>query len=320
MLPPRPRARRSCARGLAPAPRSSCGALLGLALVLARQCSLAALEDLVAPGVVESLGDVVLPADIPHRSVSSHPGEGDLQLLLGAALLPLLCQLDLLGGRAAILGAVPDASSGLRPPSASGPIQPRWVSTWGRGPGHDRPLADRRLSSRRPPLRQRRIPIERLQLQRRPCRLSICAARNPPGQSRLRVGRLNRGACGGSPHLRCRRSAGVRERQRGNGQGARRGPRTRRACGESLEPAITTRRIRLRESGGHHFVEVTVAVRPPRPLPKDTRTLTVSRRRFGGSSRRRCGRACGATRRPRAVDVAPSGPEMYDSIRARNST
>lgn len=109
--------------------------LLRLALVLARERGLAALEDLVAPRVVEGLGDVVLPADVPHRSVAPHPGEDDLQLLLRAAVLPLLCQLDLLGGRAAILGAIPDASSGLRPSSASGLIQPRWVSTRGRGPG-----------------------------------------------------------------------------------------------------------------------------------------------------------------------------------------
>jgi hypothetical protein len=77
-------------------------------LVLARQGGLAALED---------------------------PGQHDLQSLLGAALFPSLCRLDLLGGRAAILGAVPDASSAFGPSSASGLIQSRWVSTRARGPG-----------------------------------------------------------------------------------------------------------------------------------------------------------------------------------------
>jgi hypothetical protein len=82
--------------------------LLAPALVLARQGGLAALED---------------------------PGQHDLQSLLGAALFPSLCRLDLLGGRAAILGAVPDASSAFGPSSASGLIQSRWVSTRARGPG-----------------------------------------------------------------------------------------------------------------------------------------------------------------------------------------
>lgn len=62
----------------------------------------------------------MLPADVPHRSVAAPPGEDDLQFLLRRSLFPLLCQPDLLGGRAAILGALPDASSGLRPSSASG--------------------------------------------------------------------------------------------------------------------------------------------------------------------------------------------------------
>jgi hypothetical protein len=71
---------------------------LALALLLAGELGLAALEQLVAPAVVEGLGDVVLAADVSHRAVPTEPGEDDLELLLGAELpVPaLLCQLDLL--------------------------------------------------------------------------------------------------------------------------------------------------------------------------------------------------------------------------------
>lgn len=57
------------------------------------------------------------PRDVANRAIPSQPCEDDLQLLLGAefAVLALLCQLDLLGGRAAILRLASDASAELRP-------------------------------------------------------------------------------------------------------------------------------------------------------------------------------------------------------------
>src|SRR6266511_3230956 len=97
------------------------------ALLLTGQRLPARLEDLVAPPVVERLGDSVLAADIADRSVAAHPRQHDLQLLLRrpAAVLALLAQPSLLVGRAA--HAEPDAGQPLRglppPPSLPGPSQ-----------------------------------------------------------------------------------------------------------------------------------------------------------------------------------------------------
>lgn len=95
--------------------RSAAPSLLG-----ARPCRrglTCRLEDLVAPGVVEGLGDVVLSADVANRTISPQPGEDDLQLLLGRefAVLALLCQLDFRGRRAAILRLASDAFVGASP-------------------------------------------------------------------------------------------------------------------------------------------------------------------------------------------------------------
>jgi hypothetical protein len=56
------------------------------ALLLARQRLAATLQQLLAPRVVERLGDLVLPADLLHRPIATQPGEHDLDRLLGREL------------------------------------------------------------------------------------------------------------------------------------------------------------------------------------------------------------------------------------------
>src|SRR4051812_34210808 len=58
----------------------------------------AALQQLLPPGVVERLRDLMRPAQLLHRHIASQPGEHDLELLLRRQrpLLPPLAQPDLL--------------------------------------------------------------------------------------------------------------------------------------------------------------------------------------------------------------------------------
>ncbi|MDQ3876079.1 MAG: hypothetical protein M3322_11150 [Actinomycetota bacterium] len=51
-------------------------------LLLAGQGLAAALEQLLAPGGVQRLRDLVLAADLLHRSVAAQAGQHDLDLLL----------------------------------------------------------------------------------------------------------------------------------------------------------------------------------------------------------------------------------------------
>ena len=121
MLPPRSRARRSYCRAPAPARGRASELLLALALVLAGEGGLAALQELVAPGVVEGLRDLRLAADVLDRPVAPEAGQDDLQLALGTqlAVLALLCQLDLLWVERPSCESPRMPSSGLRPSSAS---------------------------------------------------------------------------------------------------------------------------------------------------------------------------------------------------------
>ncbi len=107
MLPPRSRARRSCEPAPAPA-RGSSGAAparrLAVSVLLARQRRPTALEQLVAPRVIERVRDLMLAADLLHRAVAAQAGQDDRDLLLrrpAPVLLPLLAQPRSPFGRAA---------------------------------------------------------------------------------------------------------------------------------------------------------------------------------------------------------------------------
>src|SRR6266540_2335960 len=96
---------------------------LTLALVPARERLQAALEQLVAPRVVERVRDLMLATDLLHRPVATQTGQHDRDLLLGRPrpLPPLLAQPRLLVGRAA--HAEPGTGRSLRgsaPPRPSG--------------------------------------------------------------------------------------------------------------------------------------------------------------------------------------------------------
>ena len=99
MLPPRSRARRSCASA-----RSSWATRLrsprsGQRSSLPARASWPPSSSSSRQGVVEGLGYLVLAADFLHGAVSAQAGEHDLELLLGCELAVIASgsQLDLLG-------------------------------------------------------------------------------------------------------------------------------------------------------------------------------------------------------------------------------
>src|SRR5919201_170826 len=79
------------------------------------------LEQLVAPRVIERLGDLVLAADVLHGAVAPQPGKHDLELLLGGEL-PVPALISQLG----LLRSSGHARSRLgrdRRPSGSSPVR-----------------------------------------------------------------------------------------------------------------------------------------------------------------------------------------------------
>src|SRR5439155_17468831 len=73
----------------------------------------AALEQLVAPGVIERLGDLVIAADLLDRSIAAQPRQHDLDLLLGGErpVLALLAHRASPLGKRPMLEGAPDAIS-----------------------------------------------------------------------------------------------------------------------------------------------------------------------------------------------------------------
>src|SRR5439155_25092455 len=67
---------------------------LALALLLARERLQAALEQLVAPRVIERVRDLMLATDLLHGTIAAQPGQHDRDLLLRRPrpVLPLLAQ------------------------------------------------------------------------------------------------------------------------------------------------------------------------------------------------------------------------------------
>jgi hypothetical protein len=89
---PQSQARRSCDPTPARARGSAGAALLPGPLLPARQRHLAALQQLVAPAVVQRVGDLVITAHLLNRSTATQTGKHDLDFLLrrpGAVLLGL---------------------------------------------------------------------------------------------------------------------------------------------------------------------------------------------------------------------------------------